>query len=699
MTYKHNKKGQSVRVTTKGQLSTKTYFKSYVKSQKLYVRAGSKQELSKYEAGLINEGQAEKRHTSIQINKQCSSRRRVKCQNEFPLFSFTTYCSLKLLYSVSLHQSDWKLWYTHQQNTYVIMGILGIDYTLRSGHVIFLLLVVSSVLLGFSYLNEMYQRIQLQEKVERQTQRIVSERSIIQHKASLLQTQIDNRNKEMKRLHDMHTFQTEQQKSICDKERNDLLQIISSKDDTLTKVQSEYENLKQRFELLLSKMAQFEKNQSRLLEKFSTQSTQCMNVIHMLSELCNKGKGSLMQRIAQVTKEEIPVNTKVPPSSTSVKATVSTPIVSASQDFNKTNGTHSTEFSTSSPPTKSTTIGSDRGKQKSLNVMHTLEELMSELNSTKSTEDIEDEIIKLEKIKNSTEKNSVFKSQTEKGGNDDEPFDEKDLPDNMPKKVKSQTQTTKKLTETNDKLPNLSEDLKTETQNTTKMKKINNPQYLNISKNENLDSALRKQTSLKVMQKLQELVSILNSTKSTEDKKDEINRLNKIKNSTEESNVFKSQNEKGGKDDEPSDERDLPKNTPLKEQTTKQQMGKKEKDPDLSEDSETETQNQTKIKKVNNPQYSKIANKDSVVLRKEELIDTPKENITIAAESAKSEVKASNTGNILEAQSKPQKLTLEKVEISDGDIYNAKGESEYDKTEYSENDMEMDEQAILEILS
>lgn len=48
------------------------------------------------------------------------------------------------------------------QGTLVNMGILGTDYTLRSGHAIFLILAASSVLLGFSYLNEMYQRIQLQ---------------------------------------------------------------------------------------------------------------------------------------------------------------------------------------------------------------------------------------------------------------------------------------------------------------------------------------------------------------------------------------------------------------------------------------------------------------------------------------------------------------------------------------------------------
>ncbi|MEE6513118.1 hypothetical protein FKM82_020579 [Ascaphus truei] len=39
-------------------------------------------------------------------------------------------------------------------------------------------------------------------------------------------------------------------------------------------------------------MEQFEKNQSRLLEKFSTQSTQCMNVINMMKELCDEKKSN-----------------------------------------------------------------------------------------------------------------------------------------------------------------------------------------------------------------------------------------------------------------------------------------------------------------------------------------------------------------------------------------------------------------------
>ncbi|KAM4038850.1 uncharacterized protein ACNLHF_017216 [Anomaloglossus baeobatrachus] len=286
------------------------------------------------------------------------------------------------------------------------MGILGTDYSLRSGHVIFLLLVASAVLLGFSYLNEMYQRIQLQEQIERQTQHLVAERSLIQHKASLLQAQIENRNKEMKRLENTHAFQSEQQNSICEKDRNDLLDTISSKEDTIAYVQAEHENLKQRFEQLRSVMEQFENNQSRLLEKFSTQSTQCMNVINMLSELCNKRKVNLIEKTAQVTKQNENFPKKaITQSNTSVNATVSPISVSLPQYFNKTNGNQSIQVSSTRPPITDTITDSDTDKQSTLKAMQKLKKLYSEL------KDNEKEIRNLENIQYLPE--DVFKSTSD----------------------------------------------------------------------------------------------------------------------------------------------------------------------------------------------------------------------------------------------------------------------------------------------
>ncbi|XP_072004092.1 uncharacterized protein [Engystomops pustulosus] len=295
------------------------------------------------------------------------------------------------------------------------MGILGTDYTLRSGHVIFLLLLVSSVLLGFNYLNEMSQRIQLQEMMERHTQRIEAERSIIQRKDTLLQTQIENRNKEMKRLKEIYDSQTEQQISMCEKERNNLLQTISSKEDAITEVKTQYESLKQSFEHLQSVMELFERNQSRLLEKFSTQSTQCMNVIHMLSELCNKRKITIETN----PKESADYRT-IKHSNTSAKPTVSTLPASPSQESTESTEKHRTKFSSTSSPTKDTTLNEDQAMQK-------LQELSEELNIQNRDEENEDEIMELEKILNSTEEND-FKLQDEEGGIDDQKSDVKGLP-------------------------------------------------------------------------------------------------------------------------------------------------------------------------------------------------------------------------------------------------------------------------------
>lgn len=315
--------------------------------------------------------------------------------------------------------------------------------------------------------------------MERQTQHIVAERSILQHKTNLLQTQIENRNKEMKRLHDMHSFKTEQQNAICEKERNDLLQTISSKDETLTEVQTQYESLKQRFEHLRSVLEQIEKNQSRLLEKFSTQSTQCMNVINMMSELCNKGKGNVIHKLAQEPKKKVTsVNTSTTQSNTSVKATVSTFTMSTPREFYKTNRKQSTDLSSTSPPSEDILLDSDHNNESSLKALQKLQHFFSGLNSINKTINNKDEIVNLKTIQNSTEEN-VFKSQTGEGGNDDETSDEKDLHKNMAIK-----ETTEQQTGRNKKLPALNETSESE-HNQTRIKKVNDLRYpMLLSKNE-----------------------------------------------------------------------------------------------------------------------------------------------------------------------------------------------------------------------
>ncbi|XP_040269758.1 uncharacterized protein LOC120985723 [Bufo bufo] len=317
-------------------------------------------------------------------------------------------------------------------STWVNMETPRTGYNLRSVHAIFLLLVVSSVLLGFSYLNEMYQRIQLQEMMERQAKHIEAERSIIEHKASRLQAHIENSNNEMKRLKDVHAFQIEKQNSICEQERNNLLQTISSKNYTLTEVQTGYKHLKRHFEHLQSVMAQFEKNQSRLLEKFSTQSTQCMNVINMISKLCNKDK--VIRKIAQVTKQN-------------------------ETQSSKTEKKNYTGLLNTTTPTKDTTMDSGNETQ-SLKAMQELQELFSELNKTNGMKDNEDEIMKLEDTRNPAE--NIFKLQAEEGTNNNETSDEEDQPNNM--LIQEQQ------TGSNEKPPALKP-------NQSKTKKVNNSYY------------------------------------------------------------------------------------------------------------------------------------------------------------------------------------------------------------------------------
>ncbi|XP_077120067.1 uncharacterized protein LOC143775610 [Ranitomeya variabilis] len=349
------------------------------------------------------------------------------------------------------------------------MGILGTDYALRSGQVIFLILVTSAVILGFSYLNEMYQRIQLQEEMERETQHLVAERLVAQRKASLLQAQIENSNKEMKRLQDTHAFQSEQQNSICEKERNDLLDTISSNEDTITSVQSEYESLKQRFEHLRSVLEQFEKNQSRLLEKFSTQSTQCMNVISMLSKLCNKRNGNVIEKIAQVTKQNETFSKRATTqSSTSVNATVSSLLGSTPQYFYKAKGKQSIEVSSKRPPIKDT--DSDNAKLSTLKAMQKLQEMFLEL------KDNEDGIMNLENIQYLTE--NMSKSISE----------EKDQHKSVTIK-ETQSTTSELSTEQETKRSENGSDLKASESvnlNQTKIKKVDAQKPMLPPKNKNL---------------------------------------------------------------------------------------------------------------------------------------------------------------------------------------------------------------------
>ncbi|XP_040198789.1 Golgi membrane protein 1-like [Rana temporaria] len=183
--------------------------------------------------------------------------------------------------------------------------MLGTD-NLRSGHMLLLLLVASSILLGISYLNEMYQRIQLQTDlaiVERQAHHSVSEKSIIHHRAAQLELKLEGVIQEKKRLEGIHEFQSQQQNSNFEREKQDLLKTISLKEEKMAELKDKYESLKLRFDNLHSVMEQVEKNQSRLLEKFATQSTQCMNVIGMMSKLCSMGKNKI-QKILPFIKEK-----------------------------------------------------------------------------------------------------------------------------------------------------------------------------------------------------------------------------------------------------------------------------------------------------------------------------------------------------------------------------------------------------------
>ncbi|XP_068128652.1 DNA ligase 1-like [Hyperolius riggenbachi] len=182
--------------------------------------------------------------------------------------------------------------------------MLGSDYTLRSGHLLLLMLAASSIILGFGYLNEMYQRIQLQADVsilQRQTHHSVDERTVLQQRAAQIQLQLEGKDKDQKRLQEIYEFRSQQQSDNFEREKEELEDAITLKDDAIADLKDQYENLKSRYDGIHSVLEQLERNQSKLLEKFSTQSTQCMNVINMLSQLCRKGK---LEKLLPLVKEK-----------------------------------------------------------------------------------------------------------------------------------------------------------------------------------------------------------------------------------------------------------------------------------------------------------------------------------------------------------------------------------------------------------
>ncbi|OCT87029.1 interaptin [Xenopus laevis] len=181
------------------------------------------------------------------------------------------------------------------------MGLVGTDSKLKYVHLVLLLLVTGVIILGLVYLNETSQRVQLQQKVlfmEKQAHHVVAERSIIRTRANNLQEVIENQKNEIKNMQEIFNTQLEEQEQIFWIQKNDLLKTISTKDEVIINLKRDYELLKKHFDSLNLQMEEFEKNQSRLLEKFSTQSTQCMKVINLVSELCNVKNGNKSRKVS-----------------------------------------------------------------------------------------------------------------------------------------------------------------------------------------------------------------------------------------------------------------------------------------------------------------------------------------------------------------------------------------------------------------
>ncbi|KAM4675102.1 uncharacterized protein O3C94_007911 [Discoglossus pictus] len=192
------------------------------------------------------------------------------------------------------------------------MALMGIDYKLRSIHLLLVFLVSSFIVLGLYYLNEASRRIQLQQEItvlERYSEHVVDEKNIIKENTINLQKQLQNLKNEIKNMQETHTFELQQQSTNFWNKKNDLLKNISLKEDTIQDLKKKYDILKKQFEKTHSELEEFEKNQARLLEKFSTQSTQCMRVITMMKELCDEKKGITLKKMSKpILEKEIIFN-------------------------------------------------------------------------------------------------------------------------------------------------------------------------------------------------------------------------------------------------------------------------------------------------------------------------------------------------------------------------------------------------------
>ncbi|XP_053573383.1 Golgi membrane protein 1-like [Bombina bombina] len=183
------------------------------------------------------------------------------------------------------------------------MAVMGFDYKLRSTNLILGFLLTTLLILGYIYMNETTQRIQLQDEIlllERQSKQIFSEKSAIQQRTANLQEKLRKQVDEMKKMQHLRELETEEQNARYVDERNRLQSELLSKHETIEDLKSQYQLLKEQFDKLHSQMQGFERNQSRLLEKFSTQSTQCMSVIAMMKELCDKNKESSLRKTPKV---------------------------------------------------------------------------------------------------------------------------------------------------------------------------------------------------------------------------------------------------------------------------------------------------------------------------------------------------------------------------------------------------------------
>ncbi|XP_063305328.1 Golgi membrane protein 1-like [Pelobates fuscus] len=171
------------------------------------------------------------------------------------------------------------------------MAITFGDYKLRPSHCLLSVLITISVVLGFSYLNETSRSIQLQQRLlilERRLQSIAVDRSNLRRRTDNLQDQLEKQVNEMNKLQKIRDFETEQLSIKCVSEKDNLQETVLSKENIIKELTDQHENLKTQHETLRSEMKQVEKDQSRLLERFSTQSTQCMNVINMMREICDE---------------------------------------------------------------------------------------------------------------------------------------------------------------------------------------------------------------------------------------------------------------------------------------------------------------------------------------------------------------------------------------------------------------------------